>query len=283
MYFVFCILILAAPFKAVCAQQDVTEERSGNQNKEYLKDAIPTGDALREALLMAAKADEYIKIILLKTDILIKTANELSKTAESCKNISECKAACVEQKSGQTCVCLANEATPARLCDMQQAEKIFAKYQENSNNMRISLQDLAQFIGKPEPVTEDIKTLKGVKFANLPEHSLYTSYRTFYNDYNRILAPRLSKLGVSNAFLPSQPDTLAPRIEYIKRKADLSRLQLNICNTPTVTEKDAENIDKGEIDFKEPFRIDSLIQLNSRLPDNPLNPLDYFCISYQNI
>ncbi len=262
------------------------DQRTGNQNKEYLENSIPSGDALREAIWLITEAQKISQNIVYEADSLATYANALIKIIHSCRNPDSCNMQCREIRgAGDNCSCTPEKSSAEQLCNLQEAEKIYENIKSKNVDTGSDVSSYAKFIGQPFLPTQDIKTLRGTPFLQLESSSLYKNYSDFYKNYNEIIVPKLEKLRISNARLPAKISSqdAVPRLEYIKRKADLSRVFFTWCSTPTITEEDAARLGEGDFQMKSPMRIDFLLLGNVTLPDEPTNILDYFCLSYQNL
>lgn len=285
-FLVLSAIIIIPAFASGETIQTGFDQRTGDQNKEYLENSIPSGDALREAIWLITETQKISQDITYKADSLTTYANALIKLINSCRSPDSCNIPCKEVRDADgNCSCAPEKSSAEQLCNLQEAEKIYENIKSKNTETASDIKSYAKFIGQPFLPTQDIKTLRGTPFLQLEASSLYKNYNDFYKNYNEIIVPQLEKLGISNARLPAKISSqdAVPRLEYIKRKSDLSRVFFTWCSTPTITEEDAARLGEGDFQMKSPMRIDFLLLGNVSLPDEPTNILDYFCLSYQNL
>src|SRR5574343_2074738 len=123
-------LILFSFSQPIMAKESFAlDERSGNQNEACIQDAIPSGDALREAVWLATELDKATQAIDYKTDSSLALVKRLITMARDCSSTAVCHAICEEQNN-EGCSCQAKPAQPEKLCDLKTAEEIYSRWEK---------------------------------------------------------------------------------------------------------------------------------------------------------
>lgn len=242
-------------------------ERSGHQDELYLRAAIPSGDALREAGLFLMDLQNYAGDVAISNDEYLEKAQILLDKSGSCKGPETCA------YDSQIDAC-----RPTKLCDLDGIDSAFTDLQNSNQWGTTASSKYFGLFNKPELVSEDIYKLGDQMFAQTASSTIHYYYKDFYNDFNQLLAPYI----VPTYTLPDKNSKYANELERVKRKLDFARFGFHACVTPTITDSEIKSLDEGETLFKEPLRIDFLQANQANLPDEPTNNLDYFCYSYQD-
>ncbi len=244
---------------------------------------MPTGEIIQGVMETTKSSNDSVQKMIQSAQKLINQADEMILAVTSCQDKTVCKSSCKENYDSEgNCSCSGSSCEPQNLCDMETINSIYQKIQETSVEFQKSNDDYLDIISGSNYVPDYLKTLYKEEFTELPKSHVYTDYNEFYNNFNNIISPLLSKFGRETKLPIADKNQKIPFMEYIKRQSDYARIGFYNCQTPVGAEQDMENIADGKSLYKYPYRVDFIL-LNSMSIDvqEDESNLNYYCASTQ--
>jgi len=282
--FFFLIAMLTIPFFSLA--QDTSEAPKPTEKEEFeMRGWMPVGEMAREIMEATNKSNEVKQKMSESISELIGAAREMAQAVSSCQSIEACQSSCQEIYSDDgNCSCQGSMCQPEFLCDMEKINSAFAKFNGINEIFYSGVNNYLDIITGEKNTPNYLKDMYGGKFTELPKSHIYTDYNQFYNDFNNIVSPILSKLGRNTSLPITDPSAKIPLMEYVKRQSDYIRIGFMNCQTPVGAQEDMENIADGKDLYKYPYRVDFILQNKINIPvDANESNLNYYCASTRGL